>query len=148
MPSNRLIFYFEYMYMSFALYRYINISFDFFDMTWRRNQINVSFTRLFSIKTFSIRWFDTYKDFSLEELIRQIISYNFFRKPNSPPNEGFVLCLHRFWTIIGKLNWSFWREWVWWLIGPWFVCSTWGVFISKNFVLFVKFTSNRFKCVS
>ena len=86
-----------------------------------KNQFNVSFARLISIKTFSISSFDTHKDFSPEELIRQIIPDNFFRKPNGPPNDGFVLCLHSLWTIIGQFNLSFWR-----------VCYVWKLLASSD----------------
>ena len=86
--SNRLIFFSNACHVHIALYKMYIYIFDliFFDTTGRRNQFNVSFARLFSIKTFSIRWFDTLKDFSPEKLIRQIIPDNFFRKPNGPPH--------------------------------------------------------------
>ena len=89
-----------------------------------KNQFNVSFARLIFIKTFSISWFDTHKDFSPEELIRLIIPDHFFRKPNGPPNDGFVLCLHSLWTIIGQFNLSFWQ-----------VCYVWKLLAASDYVI-------------
>ena len=110
MASNRLAFLFRILKM--------------FREKKHKNQFNVSFARLIFIKTFSISWFDTHKDFSPEELIRQIIPDNFFRKPNGPPNDGFVLCLHSLWTIIGKFNLSFLQE-----------CYVWKLLAASDYVI-------------
>ena len=120
MASNRLAFLFQILIM----FREKN----------RKNQFNVSFARLISIKTFSISSFDTHKDFSPEELIRQIIPDNFFRKPNGPPNDGFVLCLHSLWTIIGQFNLSFWRVFYVWKL----LVSDYVIAINNNYLFVFK----------
>ena len=111
----------------------------------RKNRSNISLARLILIKPFSIRWFDTRKDFSSKELTRQIIPDKFLRKPPGPPKNGSFLSLL---TQLVNNNWKI-DNWIilfneylmsWFgTLGGWIQACQ---YIYKYFLMFIQCTTS------